>query len=64
MPTVVVSAARFRSLLANRHLSDEDLAAQVATSVDLRALASEDQPVEFADLVALGKHFNRRGPTS
>lgn len=59
MPTVVVSAARFRSLLANRHLSDGDLAVQVATSVDLRALAREDQPVEFADLVALGKHFNR-----
>jgi Zn-dependent peptidase ImmA (M78 family) len=59
VPTVVVSAARFRSLLANRHMSEEEVAAEVATSVDVRDLAREDQPVEFADLVALGKHFNR-----
>lgn len=59
VPTVVVSAMRFRSLLENRHLSDEDVAAQVETSVDVRDLAREDQLVEFADLVALGKHFNR-----
>lgn len=59
MPTVVVSAIRFRSLLANRRQSEEDVAAKVATLVDVRALAREDQPVEFSDLVALGEHFNR-----
>lgn len=59
VPTVVVSAARFRSLLANRHLTEDDVAAEVATRVDVRDLAREDQAVEFDDLLALGKHFGR-----
>lgn len=59
MPTIVVSAARFRSMLANRHLTVEDAAERVKTSISLRALASDDQPVEFTDLEALGKLFKR-----
>ncbi len=59
MPTIVVSAARFRSMLANRHLTVEDAAERVTTSISLRALASDDQPVEFTDLEALGKLFKR-----
>lgn len=59
VPTVVVSAARFRSLLRNRHLTEDEVAAEVATAVDVRDLSRADQPVEFADLVALGKHFGR-----
>jgi Zn-dependent peptidase ImmA (M78 family) len=40
-------------------MSAEEVASQVDTSVDVRDLAREDQPVEFADLVALGKLFKR-----
>lgn len=59
MPTIVVSAARFRSLLANRHMTADEIAGRVATAVDVRDLAVEDQPVEFDDLVLLGKLFKR-----
>lgn len=59
MPSVVVSAARFRSLLANRHMSVEDVASRIVTVVAVRDLAREDQPVGFEDLVALGKLFKR-----
>ncbi|MGW3549241.1 ImmA/IrrE family metallo-endopeptidase [Janibacter hoylei] len=59
MPSIVVSAARFRSMLANRHITVEDAEERITTSVDLRALASENQPVEFKDLETLGKLFKR-----
>lgn len=59
MPTVVVSAVRFQSMLANRRWSAEQIAERVETRLDPRDLAREDQPVEFDDLVALGKAFGR-----
>lgn len=40
-------------------MSADEVASQVDTSVDVRDLAEEDQPVEFADLVALGELFKR-----
>jgi len=59
VPTIVVSAARFRSMLANRHWSIDEVAGRTATDVDVRDLALQDQRVEFADLVTLGKLFKR-----
>ncbi|MGO4129934.1 ImmA/IrrE family metallo-endopeptidase [Janibacter sp. RAF52] len=59
MPSIVVSAARFRSMLANRHMTVEVAEERITTSVNLRTLASEDQPVEFKDLETLGKLFKR-----
>ena len=59
MPTIVVSAERFRSMLANRHWSIDEVARRAATDVDVRGLAVQDQPVEFADLVTLSKLFKR-----
>lgn len=59
MPTIVVSASRFRSMLANRHWNVDEVATRVATDIDVRDLAERDQPVEFTDLVELGKLFKR-----
>lgn len=59
MPTVRISAARFHSLLANRNLSPDDIAARTKTSVDPGALAGSDLDVEFADVEALAKVFKR-----
>ena len=46
-------------MLANRRWSAEQIAERVETRLDPRDLAREDQPVEFDDLVALGKAFGR-----
>lgn len=43
--TVRVSTVRFRSLLANRRMSADDVAERVATVVSPHALASTDQDV-------------------
>lgn len=57
--SVSVSAARFRSMLENRRWTLDDIAASVATTVDLRALTLDDQEVGFEDLEALAKYFKR-----
>lgn len=59
MPSIVVSAARFRSMLANRHWTVDDVADWPTTGVDVRDLAARDLLVDFDDLVALGKLFKR-----
>lgn len=59
MAKVRISAARFSSLLANRNLSPDDIAARVKTGVSPHELASTDIDVEFADLIALSKEFGR-----
>lgn len=46
-------------MLANRHWSIDEVAGRIATDVDVRDLAVQDQRVEFADLVTLGKLFKR-----
>lgn len=46
-------------MLANRHWSVDDVAGKLAAEVDVKALVEQDQPVEFADLLALGRAFKR-----
>ncbi|MGY2746222.1 ImmA/IrrE family metallo-endopeptidase [Arthrobacter sp. UYCu723] len=59
MSRITVSAARFRSMLANRNWTADGVAASVTTEVDLRVLASQDQEVGFQDLQTIAKHFKR-----
>ena len=47
MPKVRVSAVRFRSLLANRHLTPSDIAVRAKTHVSPEELANSDLDVEF-----------------
>jgi hypothetical protein len=48
-----LSAARFRSLLANRNMSVEDVSAAVSMRVSISDLVSRDLEVEFQDIQAL-----------
>jgi Zn-dependent peptidase ImmA (M78 family) len=59
MPKVRVSAARFQSLLSNRHMTADSVLARVTTSVRPHDLALADQDIEFDDLVKLAKLFSR-----
>lgn len=59
MAQVRLSAARFRSLLANRNMSVEDVSAAVSTRVSIFDLVDHDLNVEFQDIQALAKHFSR-----
>lgn len=59
MPKVHVSAVRFRSLLANRHLTPSDIAVRAKTHVSPEELANSDLDVEFDDLLVLAKVFKR-----
>lgn len=59
MSRVVVSSARFRSLLANRNIAVADAAARTRTSADLEALAREDQELAFADVEKIASLINR-----
>lgn len=59
MAKVMVSAHRFRSMLANRHRSVEDVAAAVVLSVDPSELHSADTELTFDDLQALSGFFKR-----
>ncbi|GAA0197361.1 XRE family transcriptional regulator [Cytobacillus oceanisediminis] len=59
MPKVRISAARFGSLLTNRHLTPADVAERVKTDVSLDDLAGSDLDVELTDVVALAKVFKR-----
>ena len=57
--TVAVSAARFRSLLANRNISVSDATAATTTIVDLAALAREDQDLTFGDIEQIAGLISR-----
>lgn len=59
MPRVMVSAARFRSLLANRHMTVDDVVNAVALSVHPADLTSYDTDLTFDDLQALARFFKR-----
>lgn len=59
MARIHVSAARFSSMLANRHKTAAQVATEVPTAVSLLALETTDTEVEFADLQALAKYFKK-----
>lgn len=59
MPKVRVSAVRFRSLLSNRHMTADTVAARVTTTMRPHDLTLVDQNIEFDDLVKLAKVFSR-----
>jgi len=59
MGHVTVSAARFRSMLANRHRTSQEAASAVTTRVDLTALARVDADVSFEDLERIAKYFKK-----
>lgn len=62
MAHVMVSSARFVSLLSNRHRTVDDIAAALTTTLDLHALGERDQPVELADLEVIARFFSRPWP--
>ncbi len=59
MARTVVSAARLRSMLANRHKTAEQVAADVSTRASLAALVRQDAEVDFEDLQAIAKYFKK-----
>lgn len=59
MGTVTVSASRVVSMLENRHLTTEDLAAVFPTPVGRGFDADADLEMTLPELVALGKFFKR-----
>ena len=59
MATVSISSVRYRTMLANRRRSPQQAAAELATEVDLLALAERDAEVEFTDLELLAAYFKR-----
>lgn len=62
MAQVLVSSARFISLLRNRHRTVDEIAASLTTACDLHALSKSDQPVELDDLEVIAKFFSRPWP--
>jgi len=59
MPKVRIAAVRFQSLLANRNMTADMVAAKVTTSVRPHEILHEDREVEFEDLIELAKVFSR-----
>lgn len=59
MPKARIAAVRFRSLLANRNLTADMVAARVTTAVRPHELIQEDTEVEFEDLIELARVFSR-----
>ncbi len=59
MAKVTVSARRFRSMLANRHRSVDDIAAVLTLTVHPSELENADAELTFDDLQALGRFFKR-----
>lgn len=59
MSRVVVSAARFRSLLANRNIEISEAAERCQTIADLEALAQNDQELSFSDVEKLAALISR-----
>jgi Zn-dependent peptidase ImmA (M78 family) len=59
MPKVRVSAERFRSLLANRHMTVAEIADSTVLGIRVEDLERSDQHVEFADLEVLASIFKR-----
>ena len=62
MASVVVSAARFRSLLANRNKEVEQVSHEIETQADLGLLAEADTEILFEDLEVLARYFKRPWP--
>lgn len=62
MAQVLVSSARFVSLLSNRHRTVHDIVAAVTTTCDLHILGDRDQLVELADLEVIARFFSRPWP--
>jgi Zn-dependent peptidase ImmA (M78 family) len=59
MASVLISAARFRSMLANRHKEVGQVASELDTHADLVLLAESDTEIEFEDLERLARYFKR-----
>jgi len=59
MAMVRVSAARVASMLRNRNLSPDDLAARMNHMLDVNSLVAFDSDVGFEELEALGSAFGR-----
>jgi Zn-dependent peptidase ImmA (M78 family) len=62
MASVLISSARFRSMLANRNKEVDRVAEELETRVDLRLLVNADVEVDFEDLERLARSFKRPWP--
>ena len=62
MASVLVSAARFRSMVVNRRWDVEKLARELDTQADLVALTRADAELTMRDLELLAKRFKRPWP--
>lgn len=62
MASVVVSAVRFRSMLANRNKGLSQALNDLNTRVDLGVLHDVDTEVDFDDLLLLARYFKRPWP--
>jgi Zn-dependent peptidase ImmA (M78 family) len=59
MAKTVVSAARIKSMLANRHKEVTDIKKRLRLSADLSQMVAQDTEVDFEDIQAIATYFKK-----